>query len=162
MAENNFTARMSAMSLIEPPLSPSDDHLQAAGGVLVRTEGNAPLIAVIYRSRYKEWALPKGKLEPGEGPLQAALREVREETGFDASPIRFLGKTSYSFGSKPKTVLFWIMRPEGPSGFTPSEEVERVEWLPIEEAIQRLDHDEERALVRRLREDYGAGSADAP
>ena len=57
----------------------------AAGGVVVRGAGAAARIAVIHRPKYEDWTLPKGKLDPGEGFEQAALREVEEETGLAAS-----------------------------------------------------------------------------
>lgn len=131
-------------------LASGNKSLHAAGGVLMRQGNHGPSIAIIFRNRYKEWALPKGKLEEGESLLQAALREVREETGYMARPLHFLGSTSYRFEDRPKTVYFWAMEPIGRPKFEPSEEVARVEWLPIDEAIHRLDHPEERDLVAKL------------
>src|SRR5919107_5088546 len=56
------------------------DEVRAAGGLIVR-DGR---VAVVHRPKYDDWSLPKGKLDPGEGFVEAALREVEEETGFRA------------------------------------------------------------------------------
>ena len=56
-----------------------EPEVKAAGGV-VRRDGR---IAVVHRPRYDDWSLPKGKLDPGETWEEAALREVREETGLE-------------------------------------------------------------------------------
>ena len=63
-----------------------DPDITAAGGVVVRREGRRNRIAVIHRPKYMDWSLPKGKLEKGESFEEAALREVREETGFKCEP----------------------------------------------------------------------------
>ena len=53
--------------------------IMAAGGILEH-DGK---ILLVKRLRYNDWSLPKGKLDPGETPLKAAIREVREETGIN-------------------------------------------------------------------------------
>ena len=59
-----------------------DDVIEAAGGAVWRVSGRDRLkVVLIHRPRYNDWSLPKGKLERGETAVQAALREVREETG---------------------------------------------------------------------------------
>ena len=62
--------------------APSDRVIPAGGGVVWRTGDDGTLeTAVIHRPRYDDWSLPKGKLDRGEHVLQAAVREVAEETG---------------------------------------------------------------------------------
>ncbi len=119
----------------------------AAGGLLWRAETGRSPLALVHRPRHGDWALAKGKLDPGERWQDAALREVREETGFDAELGEFAGVVCYVTRALPKIVLFWNMRARGPSSFTPSEEVDQVVWLSPEEAIARLDHAGERELV---------------
>ncbi|HEY0403629.1 MAG TPA: NUDIX domain-containing protein, partial [Blastococcus sp.] len=67
------------------PLSETAGRVVAAAGGLLWRPGadGAPVVAVVHRPKYDDWSLPKGKLEPGEHPLTAAAREVREETGFE-------------------------------------------------------------------------------
>jgi 8-oxo-(d)GTP phosphatase len=61
---------------------PGQAEVEAAGGVVVREVDGGVEVAVVHRSRYDDWSLPKGKLMEGESAEQAALREVEEETGF--------------------------------------------------------------------------------
>ena len=106
-------------------------------------------LAVIHRPKYDDWSLPKGKLKPGEGFCEAALREVEEETGCRARLLLFAGITFYFVNRRPKVVLFWHMRQEGQTRFEPSAEVDRVAWCSPEEAMARLRHPGERRIVLR-------------
>lgn len=119
----------------------------AAGGLLWRAAPGASHLAVVHRPRHGDWALPKGKLEPGERWQDAALREVREEAGFEAVLGEFAGVVCYETRGRPKVVLFWHMLARGEPSWTPSEEVDEVAWLSSREAIRRLDHAGERALI---------------
>ncbi|MDP9466861.1 MAG: NUDIX domain-containing protein, partial [Actinomycetota bacterium] len=65
--------------------------MKAAGGVLWREVDGQVLVAVVHRPRYDDWSLPKGKLDPGELEVVAAVREVQEETGFSCVVGRGLG-----------------------------------------------------------------------
>ena len=121
----------------------------AAGGVVWRqTPGGRELI-VIRRRRHADWTLPKGKVQPGESWLQCAIREVREETGFDVEVESPAGWVCYDTGDITKVVRFWNMRPVGESQFASSEEVMSVHWLTPQEAVQRLDHEGERLLIKQ-------------
>lgn len=120
----------------------------AAGGIVERSTNSRIEIAVIHRPRYAgEWSLPKGKLDKGESPDTAAIREVREETGCRAIITGFAGISHYYHGQNPKFVLYWKMKPEGECAFEPSEEVDQLEWLPPEVARDRLTHQDEKDLV---------------
>ncbi len=123
------------------------EEIQAAGGVLVR-DGR---VALVHRPRYDDWTLPKGKLESGEEPEQAALREVWEETGFRARLGRELPSTSYiDHKDRPKRVRYWLMEPES-GEFAPNNEVDELRWLTPDEARELLTHDRDSALLRELR-----------
>lgn len=108
--------------------------VRAAGGVLWRTGEDGPEVALVHRPRYDDWSLPKGKLEPGEHPLEAAVREVREETGATAVAGRALGCSRYDVlvaGRRtPKTVDWWALRCVE-EGFVPGREVDALRWLPV-------------------------------
>ncbi len=122
----------------------------AAGGIVTAADGS-DRIAVIYRELYgPEWALPKGKQEPGESLEQTAVREVAEETGCSARITGFAGATSYLHGRAPKVVVFWTMQANGPAAFGAGAEVRGLAWLPPAAAAERLTHAEEARLVRRL------------
>ena len=102
----------------------------------------------MYRPRYDDWTLPKGKLNPGESWLQAALREVKEETGRDVSVSGFAGAVAYQTDKGLKVVRFWNMTiiGEGQSRVD-SSEVAEVAWLSPSNAIDRLTYPLEKAMV---------------
>jgi 8-oxo-dGTP diphosphatase len=118
-------------------------EVEAAGGVVVR-DGQ---VALIHRPKYDDWTLPKGKLEPGEDYEEAALREVREETGLRCTLGRELPSTSYEdHKGRSKVVRYWLM--EAQSGeFAPNEEVDELRWLHPDEASELLSHERDRELL---------------
>jgi ubiquinone/menaquinone biosynthesis C-methylase UbiE/8-oxo-dGTP pyrophosphatase MutT (NUDIX family) len=138
-----------------------EPEIRAAGGVLWRASDRGPEVAVVHRQRYDDWSLPKGKLNPGESEIDGALREVREETGLSAEPGSFLGRERYrDRKDRLKEVAYWAMRPTGGS-FEPNSEVDRLEWLPVADAAERLSYSRDRAILQRLRVDRRQPSAGA-
>ncbi len=128
-----------------------DPDIRAAGGVLLRHE---PLrrtrVAVIHRPKYKDWSLPKGKLEKGESWKEAALREVREETGYEARALEELPSVSYlDRKARSKLVRYWLMEPVG-GGFEPHDEVDELRWVTRREALALLTYDHDRELVDQV------------
>ncbi len=128
----------------------SPNAIGAAGGLLWRNSEKGKEIAIIHRERYGDWTLPKGKLKAGEDWQDAAVREVKEETGCDVKVESFAGNVTYSVKSIPKIVLFWNMILIGECLFKPSEEVDQVVWMDIQIALKRLDYDGERELLRTV------------
>lgn len=125
--------------------------VQAAGGLVVRRRlGGQVQIAVIHRPLQDDWTLPKGKLEPGETAEEAALREVREETGLSCEIVRPAGRTAYldRYG-RDKEVHYWVMRPLG-GDFRPTREVDRLRWLLVDEALSALSYEDDRELLAGL------------
>ena len=123
------------------------DRVRAAGGVVLNGDGE---IAVVYRPKYEDWTLPKGKLEPGESWEDAAVREVREETGFLCELGDELGSVEYTDRhGRPKTVRYWRMEVrEGE--FEPNDEVSELRWLAPDEAASQLSFDRDREILARL------------
>lgn len=129
----------------------SDDaRILAAGGLLWR-DGSRRELALVRRRRHEDWSLPKGKVDGDETLQETAAREVEEETGLRPRVLEFAGETFYRVQGRPKSVLFWHMEPkvDEPVMTPDAEEVERVVWLPVEEALHRLSYEGERELVRR-------------
>jgi len=122
--------------------------VKAAGGVVVR-DG---LVAVIHRPKYDDWSLPKGKLERGESWEDAALREVREETGLVCRLGEELGPPREYVDRKgrPKTVRYWVMEVESDPGFAVNDEVDELRWLSPPDAAALLNHASDRALLTQL------------
>jgi 8-oxo-dGTP diphosphatase len=121
----------------------------AAGGIVLRQE-EVPLIAVVRLRKRNEWVLPKGKLDEGETPRAAAEREVNEETGHDVSVHEFLGTLVYESGGRSKVVHYWRMEASLEPVHELMDDVKAVEWLPLEDAVERLSRGYERAFLENV------------
>ncbi|MBY8870872.1 NUDIX hydrolase [Micromonospora sp. PLK6-60] len=114
--------------------------IRAAGGVVWRPAGPAVEVCLIHRPRYGDWSLPKGKLDRGEHPLLAAVREVAEETDVRAVPQVRLPAAHYRSEGRPKVVDHWSMRAVAAGGFQPDTEVDEVRWLPVDDAARLVSY----------------------
>src|SRR5262245_39622022 len=125
------------------------DVVLAAGGLVWRSSPLGRQIALVHRPKYDDWTLPKGKLETGETWQDAAVREVREETGFEVSLGAFAGGYTYLARRAPKVVLYWHMEVRGEARFAPEDpsEVDALVWLGADEARRRLSYERERAVL---------------
>jgi len=121
----------------------------AAGGIVLRRE-KIPLIAVVRLRKRDEWVLPKGKLDDGETPRDAAEREVLEETGHDVSVHEFLGTLVYESGGRSKVVHYWRMETNGGQAYELMDDVRAVDWLPLDAAVERLSRTYERAFLANV------------
>ncbi|MBR0825936.1 NUDIX hydrolase [Bradyrhizobium manausense] len=133
----------------------------AAGGIVLR-RGAAPLIAVVRQRKRNEWVLPKGKLDDGETPKEAAHREVLEETGHDVAVHEFVGTLAYQSGGRSKIVHFWRMEANGAPIRKLMNDVKAVDWLTLEEAVKRLSREYERAFLSNVGPIALAASGIAP
>jgi 8-oxo-dGTP diphosphatase len=121
----------------------------AAGGIVLR-RGATPLVAVVRQRKRNEWVLPKGKLDDGETPREAAHREVLEETGHDVTVHEFLGTLVYQSGSGAKVVHFWRMEAGGGPVRELMSDIKAVEWLPLDDALGRLSREYERHFLTHV------------
>ena len=124
----------------------------SAGGVVVR-DGQVVVIVPTRRAAdgSRVLALPKGHVDPGETPIEAAEREVREETGIVAEPIVELGESRYWYRRDGRTIgkrvsFFLFAFLEGDFA-DHDDEVEEVCWLALEHAETELTHTAEREMV---------------
>ncbi|GAA2012452.1 NUDIX hydrolase [Catenulispora yoronensis] len=124
---------MNAPTAAAPPSGPI--QVRAAGCVLWRPAALGPEVALIHRPRYDDWSFPKGKLDHGESWLAAAVREVREETGYPVVVGRRLPTQVYdvSYGgpARMKRVKYWAAQAAADVEFTPNSEVDDLRWVPV-------------------------------
>ena len=131
----------------------------SAGGVVFRLCGEAFEVALI-RTHEARWQLPKGWIEAGETPEQAALREVREEAGVAAEVVGPLERIEYWYKStyepEParvhKFVHFFLLRYLSGSTDDHDDEVTEARWVEIGEADRMLAFRDERRVVGLARE----------
>ncbi len=122
----------------------------SAGGLVFDEDGRVLLIRARDLRNRPVWTLPKGTLTTGETSADAALREVREETGWRCELVRQLEAVTYWFqrdGERVrKTVRWYLMRPLEKVG-EHDHEVDEVAWVSREEALARLRYDSDRRLL---------------
>jgi 8-oxo-dGTP pyrophosphatase MutT (NUDIX family) len=125
----------------------------AAGGAVWRTAADGSLeTAVVHRPKYDDWSLPKGKLDPGEHALHAAVREVGEETGSTVVVGRRSLRTQYAVEDDEKQVDYWLQQAVG-GEFEPNSEVDELRWLSLPDAAELVSHDHDRAVLADLARD---------
>jgi 8-oxo-dGTP diphosphatase len=125
------------------------DIIMAAGGIVVK-RGETPLFAVVCLRKRGDWVLPKGKLDNGETPRDAAEREVLEETGHSASVHDYLGTLAYPLGERTKVVHFWHMEAAPTPSRKLMKDISQVAWLPFEDALARLSRSHEYAFLAQV------------
>ena len=130
----------------------------SCGGIVV-FRAKILLLYKNIRNRYEGWVLPKGTVEPGETYEETALREVKEETGADASIVKYVGKSSYSFlvpEDKVEKDVHWFLmkgrsyysRPQSSEYFRDSG------YYKYHEAIHLLKFQNEKAMLEKAYEEY--------
>lgn len=130
----------------------------SAGGLVIDVSGKNGLL--IGRRDQKDatgqrilWSLPKGHIEEGETPEQAAIREVQEETGITSTIDKSLGVIDFWFmaGGKRihKTVHHYLFRESGGILAPQESEVDEVAWFPLNQIIEKLAYPDEKKLISR-------------
>ena len=127
------------------------EQVLAAGAVLWQPDPDSGdiRVAVVHRSRYDDWSLPKGKLDPGETEPVAAVREIFEETGQRAHLGRRLPTVTYPIPDGTKIVHYWVARGHGGT-FVAGNEVDQLLWLSVADATKRLSYPADRKTVARF------------
>lgn len=126
-------------------------EVRAAGGVVRRRVDGRVLTVLVHRPRYDDWTFPKGKLLEGESFEQAAVREVREETGLECRIDGELPSLRYhDQDGRPKVVRYWSMDVLDGGDLHPTDEVDEARWLSLGEARTMLSYDRDREILDAL------------
>src|SRR5579875_3235026 len=123
----------------------------SAGGLVLRRREQTYDALLIGRGTPRIWTLPKGHVESKESHEQAALREVREETGCWAEIITKLNDIAYWFylnrAKHKKSVTFYLMRYLSGDTANHDHEVDEARWFEIKAAKKALRYVNEKRLV---------------
>jgi 8-oxo-dGTP pyrophosphatase MutT (NUDIX family) len=142
---------------------------RSAGGVVIRRrDGEAHVLLIL--DPYRKWGLPKGHLEEGEGEPEAALREVREETGLTELVLGpDLGEIDWTFRRLGRRVhkfcrFFLMHAPAGDTRPELSEGITECRWLPVDQAVEKVTYDNAREVILKARKlvERGRDDPDLP
>jgi len=124
--------------------------IRGAGGIVFSLRDSKTSILLVHRPRFDDWSLPKGKVKIGEQDDEAALREVREETGLQCDLLPPLGEMHYyDRRNRPRLVKYWGMRSRG-GVFRPSSEVDQCAWIDLRSAMNFATRSGDREFLARL------------
>ncbi|MBM4436163.1 MAG: NUDIX domain-containing protein [Actinobacteria bacterium] len=149
--------------------SEEEPYLESAGGVVYRRRRGGAVEVALVQTQRGAWVLPKGAVERGEQPQQAAIREVHEETGIvgdvehDLGEIRYEVRPDLWTGFVPKVVHQFLLRATGGNiRPDPAEHIE-ARWVDLSDSVRMLHHANERTVMLRaegyLNKQSGGGSA---
>ena len=117
-----------------------------AGAVVFRMSRKGPrYLLVEARGKRGRWIFPKGHVEDGETAADAARREVAEEAGVRARPVKRLRRVGQKQRGDTISIAYFLMAYSGPT--VPSED-RRVRWLSFDAAVEALDLGKSRRLLR--------------
>jgi 8-oxo-dGTP pyrophosphatase MutT (NUDIX family) len=131
--------------------TPNHPIKRAAGCVVYRYQGDAPLILLIH-DQYGHWTLPKGHLKPGEGEPAAALREVLEETAITGDLGPLIERITYTFFKKgrarQKQVAFFLLGATSAQASPQAEEgIGAAEWFAPDVALELISYAQVRGVL---------------
>jgi len=125
----------------------------SAGGVLFWKNNDNILICIVKRKGKNIWILPRGRVEKNENMENTVIREVKEETGVICNIIRKIGVINYDYYSPSsktfytKEVHFYLLKIYRQKKFVPSNEIQDMKWVTIDDAMRILSYEKEREIL---------------
>ncbi len=116
-----------------------------AGAVVFRTQDDGPRFLIVASSDARCWVLPKGHIEPGESPEQAAGRELAEEAGVTGEILSPLTLQQFEKDTETVRVQYFLVRE---TGSTAAQEERETAWLTSDGAVSRLSFPDAREALR--------------
>jgi 8-oxo-dGTP pyrophosphatase MutT (NUDIX family) len=156
--KRSSSKKKSATPRRKAPAVPTKREISAGGVVYRRSDEGIDIVLASRRTRRGQlaWGLAKGGIEEEESMEDAAVREVREETGLHAEIEESLGETRYFYVWENvrirKTVHFFLMRHTGGDIDDRDDEMEEIRWFPLERALKRAAYRGERDVLVRAAE----------
>jgi 8-oxo-dGTP pyrophosphatase MutT (NUDIX family) len=130
--------------------TPRDGMVHEAGAVAVRLDRGEPrYLLVTAKVDATQWIFPKGHIEPGETPVDAARRELREEAGVEARARGEVGRLRFRADTEDLEVTYFLLELVAERA---SPEGRGKAWLPFADAAHRISFDDARALLARARQ----------
>lgn len=123
------------------------DKIIASGAVVTRTGPAGKEFLLVHRGYREDWTFPKGKVESGEHVIGAAVREVREETGFAIELRMPLPTQTYKIDERVKDSHYWSAQLLSGT-FLPNDEVDEIAWLNFDEAAKRLTYEHDFEVLK--------------
>ena len=124
-------------------------ELTHAGGVVVRELAGRRWYLLVRSASGKKWVLPKGRIERGESPMDAARREVREETGCVGAIKRPLLRSAYDLPKETVSVLYFLMMYRGPVPKDEEHEERETIWCEPSKARRKLSFEDAQNAIAR-------------
>lgn len=127
----------------------------SSGGIVYRINGKSEVEILLIQDSKDRWSIPKGQINVGEAPKDAAAREISEETGLkEMTVLNWLGKVHFRYRRAQslvlKTMHVYLVRAEGNSGQLKKEQVDyitKVQWFSVNEALDKIEYDDIGTLI---------------
>jgi len=134
---------------------PQKSRFEFSAGGVVQDGTNLLMVKVQNLEGQQIWTFPKGHIEKGEKAPEAALREVKEETGYECKIVKPFERVQYYFRRDDqltkKTVTWFLMTPVKKTGTHDIEEILETEWVTMEEAQKRAKYKSDKKLLAKLK-----------